>query len=430
MSSTNDEKIEIVDAWIDACGEFLEDLQSFSNEHVEPRRYKGAELVDVVGVTSINTIYVAEREERLPKADFNDNNRRIGATLEQVLEMQDYFKTSPSRLDDEETQIISFTNFKGGCYKSTTAQYAGAYYANKGMRVLLVDLDPQASLTMSVGLFPDVDSSYEVSMAPLIEEDSDFLEGCVEEVEGGEDIIHEPKTIRDVVRKTYLPNMDIIPSCLDLAGVEFGLSNEIVAARDSQDDGTVANVFFRVRNALDEIKDDYDIVILDGTPSLGLLPLNIIMASDTVIIPVPTEATDFASTRSFAKLYKQSAETLNTAFGDNAPLPDMMVLPTRYSPSEHNATVSSKEILDAIRKIFAADCLDTVIRKHESVVSNLSFFRRTVFDVNPGDCSVSREARKKAIANFSTVFEEILEKAVYPKWESKRMMLEDKGIVQ
>lgn len=413
MSSLNTKKIEIIDTWIDACGEFLEDLQSFSNEYVEPRRFRGNELYEAVGVSSLTTIYTAEKEGRLPPADLNDKNRRAGATLEQILTMQEYFKTSPSRRDNEETQIISFTNFKGGCYKSTTAQYAGSYYANKGMRVLLVDLDPQASLTMSVGLFPDVDSSYEVSLAPYIVEDEDY----------------PADGIRSVIRKTYLPNMDIIPSSLDLAGIEFGLSNEIVEAREANDDTTMANVFFRVRNALEEIKGDYDIVILDGTPSLGLLPLNIILASDTVVIPVPTEATDFASTRSFAKLYKQLAETLNTSFGDNAPLPDMMILPTRYSPSEHNATVSSKEILDAIRSIFAANCLDTVIRKHESVVSNLSFFRRTVFDVNPGDCNVNREARKKAMANFSTVFEEILEKAVYPKWESKRLILEDKGII-
>jgi chromosome partitioning protein len=223
--------------------------------------------------------------------------------------------------------------------------------------------------------------------------------------------------------------MDLIPSCLDLAGVEFELSNEVVESRISNDAVSMANVFFRVRRALAEVKESYDLVILDGTPSLGLLPLNIILASDTAIVPVPTEATDFASTRSFCKLYMQQAAILNEAFGDEVPLPDMFILPTRYSPSEHNATVSSKEILSAVREIFNAKCLRAVIRKHESVVSNLSFFRRTIFDVNPGDCNVSREARKKAIANFSTVFEEILEKAVFPKWESKRTQLEERGLI-
>lgn len=413
MTSDNSRKIEEVGSWIDKCGDYLEDLQEFSNEQVMPRRYKGAELEEVVAVSSTTTIYTAEAEGRIPTGERDERNRRLGATLAEVLNMQSYFKTSPRRKDNEEPQTISFTNFKGGCYKSTTSLYAGSYYANLGYRVLLVDLDPQASLTLTCGLFPDIDSSYEVSMAPFITEDGDF----------------RPEDIKKVVRKTYLPNMDIIPSSLELAGVEFGLSNEIVEARTADDHNLMANVFFRVRDALSQIKYNYDLIILDGTPTLGLLPLNIILASDTVIVPVPTEPVDFASTRSFCKLYRQQAEILNQAFGKEVPLPEMYILPTRYSPSEHTATVSSQEILNAVRDIFEAKCLSAVVRKHESVVSNLSFFRRTVFDVNAGDCNVSREARKKAIANFSTVFDEILERIVFPKWASKREQLADKGIV-
>lgn len=413
MTSENVEKIEEVTGWIDKCGDYLVDLQEFTNEQVVPRRYRGAELEEVVGVSSTTTIYTAETEGRIPQGERDARNRRLGATLEEVLKMQEYFKTTPKRKVDEEPQILSFTNFKGGCYKSTTSLYAGSYYANLGYRVLLVDLDPQASLTLTCGLFPDRDSSYEISMAPFITEDRDF----------------SPEDITKVVKKTYLPNMDIIPSCLELAGVEFGLSNEVVEARLSEDDNNMANVFFRVRNALSKIKYNYDLIILDGTPTLGLLPLNIILASDTVIVPVPTEPVDFASTRSFCKLYRQQAEVLNEAFGEEVPLPDMYILPTRYSPSDRTATVSSQEILNAIRDIFEGKCLSAVVKKHESVVSNLSFYRRTAFDVNAGDCDVSREARKKAIANFSTVFDEILEKIVFPKWASKRAQLEDMGIV-
>lgn len=416
MSTPNERKIEEVADWIDNCGEYLRSMQTFTNERVEPRRFKGQDLEDVVGVSSIATIYTAQKENRLPQPDVikvGSKNKRRGATLAQVLEMQEYFKTSPRRQPGEDPHTLSFINFKGGCYKSTTSQYAGSYYAMLGYRVLLVDLDPQASLTLNCGIFPDVDSSYEKSICPFVTDDGDF----------------RPEQIRDVVQDTHIPNLKIIPSCLDLAGVEFGLSNELVEARTADDANRMANVFFRVREALELVKGDYDIVILDGTPSLGLLPLNIILASDTAIVPVPTEATDFASTRSFCKLYKQQADVLTEAFGEQIPLPDMYILPTRFAPSEHNASVSSEAILSAVRDIFGAKCLKTVIRKHESVVSNLSFFRRTVFDVNAGDCNVSREARNKAIANFSTVFDEILEKVILPRWPSKRRKLEERGIV-
>lgn len=412
MAADNLRKIKEVEQWIEASGDYLQDLKDFSESSVEPRRFKGADLVQAVGVSALATIHVAEEEGRIPKFPRDQQNRRM-ITLEDVIELQAYFETSPRRAEGDEPQTLSFTNFKGGCYKSTTSVYAGSYYANLGYRVLLVDLDPQASLTLSCGLYPDIDSSYEVSMAPFITEDSEF----------------PPEEIQKVIRKTYLPNMDIIPSCLELAGVEFGLSNEVVEARISGDANQMASVFFRVRDALAQVKENYDIIILDGTPTLGLLPLNIIMASDTVIVPVPTEPVDFASTRSFCKLYRQQAEILNSAFGEKIPLPEMYILPTRYSPSEYSATVSSKEILDRVRDIFGPKCLATVVCKHESVVSNLSFFRRTVFDINPGDCNVSRDARKKAMTNFSTVFDEILTKMVLPKWASKRSKLADRGIV-
>lgn len=412
MSSENTRKIKEVQGWIDDAGDYLKDMQMISH-HVETRRFRGDELVAAVGVSSLATIHIAQKEGRLPKPDLNEKNRRMGATLEQILEMQEYFGTSPRRADSELAQTISFINFKGGCYKSTTSLYAATYFATLGHRVCMVDLDPQATLTLLSGLFPDIDSSYETSLAPYILDDEEFQEN----------------DIFSIIQKTSLPNLDIIPSCLELAGVEFNLSNEVVEARIAEDSEAMANVFYRVRNALEKIKSEYDIIILDGTPSLGLLPLNIIMASDAVIVPVPTEPADFASTRSFCKLYAQQAKILDEAFGDGIELPEMYILPTRYSPSEKTATVSSQEILSAVRDIFGSKCFDTVVRKHDSVVSNLSSLRRTAFDVNAGDCNVSREARRKAMTNFSTVFDEILEKVIYPAWESKREMLAERGLV-
>ena len=72
--------------------------------------------------------------------------------------------------------------------------------------------------------------------------------------------------------------------------------------------------------------------------------------------------------------------------------------------------------------------MQSVIKKHEAVVSNLSLMRRTVFDINPTDGNVNRDARKRAMSNFETVFDEILERAVYPHWPSKKAMLEVRGI--
>ncbi len=240
---------------------------------------------------------------------------------------------------------------------------------------------------------------------------------------------YPPEWANNVIRDTHISNLKIIPSTLQLAGVEYALSNAIMEARNSQNSySRMMHWFQRVRDVIGQVKQNFDIVIMDGTPSLGLLPLNIIFASDTVIVPVPTEITDFASTLSFGDLYKEQSETLFEVFGEEIMLPDMLFLPTRFSASEKNATLGSEFVLKQIQKTFGADCMQSVIKKHEAVVSNLSLMRRTVFDVNAGDANVNRQSRKRAMANFKTVFDEILERAVYPRWASKKAILEEKGI--
>jgi len=411
--STYADSITRLDRYLETGHTLIRDIKRIAEDQMPPRRFRGADLSELVGA-SLSTIYMAEKEGRLPSPDVDPNTRRrLGATLEQVMGMQRYFDTLPWRRDDEEAVVMSFTNFKGGCWKTTTSWYAGSYYANLGYRVLFVDLDPQASLTHNCGILPDFETSHEQSLGPYILEEEGF----------------PPEWAGNVIRDTHLENLKIIPSTLQLAGVEYALSNAIMESRSSQDRiGRMMHWFHRVRDIVSQVKQNFDIVIMDGTPSLGLLPLNIIFASDTVIVPVPTEITDFASTLSFGDLYKEQSETLHAVFGEELSLPEMLFLPTRFSASEKNATLGSEFVLKQIQNTFGPDCMQSVIKKHEAVVSNLSLMRRTVFDVNAGDANVNRESRKRAMANFKTVFDEILERAVYPSWASKKAILEERGI--
>lgn len=410
---TDNDSITRLGRYLETGHDLIRDIKRIAEDQMPPRRFKGAELSELVGA-SLSTIYMAEKEGRLPPPDVDpSSHRRLGATLKQVMKMQHYFDTLPWRRDDEEAVVMSFTNFKGGCWKTTTSWYAGSYYANLGYRVLFVDLDPQASLTLNCGILADFETSHEQSLGPYILEEQGF----------------PPESVGNVIRDTHLENLKIIPSTLQLAGVEYALSNAIMEARSSQDRlSRMMRWFHRVRDTVDQVKQNFDIVIMDGTPSLGLLPLNIIFASDTVVVPVPTEITDFASTLSFGDLYKEQSETLYEVFQEELKLPEMMFLPTRFSASEKNATLGSEFVLKQIQRTFGQDCMQSVIKKHEAVVSNLSLMRRTVFDVNAGDANVNRESRKRAMANFKTVFDEILERAIYPRWASKKAILEERGI--
>lgn len=389
--------------FVDRGSSILQSYGDVSKEITPVRRFKGDEMARLAGVSNPRVIYQAQKEGRLPPPQLSERNTRLGATLSEINMMQDVFRTSPRRKDDEPAVCLSFTNFKGGCWKTTTSLYAATCWANQGYRVLLVDLDPQSSLTQQVGILSDIETTHEMTLGPKIVDEVTLL-GATE-----------------LVKDTYCENLKIIPSSLDLAGAEFVLAQQLLSGDYSQ-----LEVFYRLRNALDEVKNDYDIVIVDGTPSLGILPINIILGADSVVVPVPTEMVDYASTVSFCSLFQTQLEVLRENFGiEDETAPDVFFLPTRFDPSLQNSPMSCELVLDDIQATFEGASLNVVIKKH-GIVSNLAPWGRTVFDVNGGDLGLNRESRKRAITNFTAVFDEVLRRAVFPHWKSKMI---EQGVI-
>lgn len=392
--------------------DFLLGLQT-AQLSIPPRRFKGEELRGLLGGPSTTHIYNKLAELKGPRvtppaATKNTGERKLGCTIDEVMALQKYFKTSPCRAVSDEPVSIAFTNFKGGCWKTTTCWYAASYFASLGYRVLCVDLDPQASLTENLGLLPDI-----------VIKENDSLSNFIVGLEG-----FDPDRVGDIIKDTYLPNLKIIPGCLGLASTEYDLITDMVKAMEREDHEESLRAFLRVRNLLERVKWNFDIVLMDGSPSLGMLPLNIVFAADVVVVPVPTEPTDFSSTKTFCKLLRTELETIQGAFPD-LDCPEFAFLPTRYGASS-TATLSSDYILQLIRETFGEEALQSYIRKHESVVSNLSMHRRTIFDVNPGtvtselgSINIPAKGRERAMTNFSEAFDEILEKLIIPKWPSK-----------
>ena len=153
--------------------------------------------------------------------------------------------------------VTAVVNQKGGTGKTTTCENLGIGLAMEGKKVLLVDTDPQASLTISLG-YPVPDR-----ISPTL---SDLMKKIVSDqpIESGEGILHHPEGV------------DLVPANIELAGMEVSLVN--VMSRESV-----------LKQYLDSVKKEYDFILLDCMPSLGMLTINTLAAADNVIIPVQAQ---------------------------------------------------------------------------------------------------------------------------------------------
>lgn len=149
-------------------------------------------------------------------------------------------------------RVLAVVNQKGGVGKSTTAVNLSAYLADAGEKVLLVDIDPQGNASSGVGI------------------EKSSIDRCMYEV-----IIDQAK-IEDVIRPTAVPGLFVAPATINLAGAEI----ELVAVLSRE---------IRLRNALSSVRDEYDWIVIDSPPSLGLLTINGLAAADAVLVPIQCE---------------------------------------------------------------------------------------------------------------------------------------------
>lgn len=250
-------------------------------------------------------------------------------------------------------KIISVANQKGGVGKTTTSINLAAALGVLEKKVLLVDADPQANATSGVGIDP---KTVKTSIYECIINDTEA---------------------RDIIISTSSPNLDLLPAHIDLVGAEIEMIN--MPSREKM-----------MKAALDKIKDDYDFIIIDCSPSLGLITVNALSASDSVIIPVQCEYFALEGLGKLLNTIKIIQTRLNPELDIEGLLLTMYDIRLRLS----------NQVVEEVKTHFQQMVFDTIIQRNTRLGEAPSF----------GETIIMHDATSKGAVNYLNFAREILQK--------------------
>ena len=250
-------------------------------------------------------------------------------------------------------KIIAIANQKGGVGKTTTAINLGASLGALDKKTLIIDADPQANATSGMGFDPrNVKTS--------------IYECMVNDV--------APK---DIILKTKSPNLDLIPAHIDLVGAEI----ELISLPDREQ---------VMRKAIEQIRDDYDFIIIDCSPSLGLITVNSLTAADSVIVPIQCE---YFALEGLGKLLN-TIKIVQTRLNPELSIEGMLM--TMYDQRLRLAN----QVADELKTHFHQLVFDTIIHRNTRLGEAPSH----------GETIITHDASSKGAVNYLNLAREILQK--------------------
>jgi len=357
-------------------------------------RFNVRTAAEMVG-RSEKLIRDAEGDGRLPEPRKNpETGRRIGYSLSEVNRMREVFGTLPARAQDEPPLVLSIQSFKGGVGKSTLTCHLAQYFALKGYRVCVIDCDSQASTTSMFGLNPDVD----------VNEEEDTLYPFFRH--GG------PTTLDYALRPTYWPNITLIPANLGLYDAEYEFAARM--ARDS------TFVLDRLREGIDSIKGNFDIILMDPPPALGMISLSVLRAADALLIPAPPNNIDFGSTAHFLRMMTSTLEELARAGGERE-YAFLKILVTKMSDTKS----AHQAIYRMMQAVFPHDLLQAVL-KDSAEIDNATANLSTVYELTG---PTTRSATHKRCRAYLDAVGREVELLIRKTWPSHYEDLRKEGLL-
>lgn len=344
------------------------------------RLFAMAEVAHYLGVTP-NNLKRLHLEGRGPEPSVTTGGRRL-YSAEQMVELRHYLdkngrsdskKYVPQRKVGDKLQVIAVANFKGGSGKTTTTAHLGQHLALTGHRVLMVDLDPQASLSALHGFQPEIDKNASLYNALRYDE--------------------RRVPIHEVIAPTNFPLLDIIPANLELQEYEYDTPVAM------QHGGEGRQFYARLGRALTEVDQRYDVVLVDCPPQLGYLTLTALTAATSVLITVHPQMLDLMSMSQFLLMLGNITKTIKRV-GADVHIEWLRYLITRFEPTD----VPQAQMLGFMQSILAEEILRSPMVK-STAISDAGLTKQTLYEVEKAN--FNRETYDRAIECLDAVNFEI-----------------------
>jgi chromosome partitioning protein len=343
------------------------------------RRFSSGEVADLLGVKDAY-LRKLSLDGRGPQPETTPNGRRLYSpedirALRVLLEAGAKVPGTylPGRRNGDHLQVITVMNFKGGSGKTTTAAHLAQKAALDGYRVLAIDLDPQASLSALHGFQPEFDLLDGGTLYDAIRYD-------------------DPVPLRDIIRKTYFTNLDLIPGNLDLMEFEHETPRALL--------GRSGTLFFtRIADKLAEVQDDYDIVIIDCPPQLGFITMSALSAATAVLVTVHPQMLDVMSMCQFLLMTSNLLGVVAEAGGDMN-YDWLRYLVTRYEPGDG----PQNQMVSFMRSLFGDHVLNHTVLK-STAISDAGITKQTLYEVEKG--AFTRSTYERAMESLNAVNSEI-----------------------
>ena len=385
------------------------------NKHL--RRFSTKEAADLIPTSSSYLLKLSKENPSLTP-EIEVVGSRYFYSLNDINKIREHLYTTTNksqyrrkRPEGSDICVVSPHVFKGGASKTTTCLHLGHYLAMQGYRILMIDLDGQASLTTMFGYDSVEDFKGSDPDDPRMGTVFTALNRSILEWEEGNGQKSLSTDFSDVIQKTYFPGIDLVGCNLTVADIDFQVP---LAQMKSRTHGAF-DLHKLISSGIDSVKDDYDIVIIDSPPAMNYISMAALYSADISIVPVRASILDFSSVGLYFDLLCQILETFNSSRSINKNLFALKVLPAVVKPQDQNQML----IVDIMKDNFGNHMMDNfTVESTMLAFTGLSF--QSLYEISKPD---NRQTYQRALTPFNAVNKEI-EGIIQNFWGTKSLLVE------